>query len=141
MKLRTIESPWGRQVTEAALVSAYSVSQCTNIAYLLSRVGDKWLVLIILKLRERSMRFNELKRSIDGISQRMLTLTLRHMERDGLVARTVTPSVPPRVDYALTAVGRSLADPVQALGDWAFANQPLIAAAQARYDAKVDAEA
>ncbi|MBB5714130.1 winged helix-turn-helix transcriptional regulator [Sphingomonas aerophila] len=109
---------------------------CLKITQVLSRIGDKWTVLIIILLRERAYRFNELKRSIDGISQRMLTLTLRNMERDGLVTRTVTPSIPPRVDYELTDIGRSLAGPVKILGDWAFEHLGRIAAAQAMFDAK-----
>jgi DNA-binding HxlR family transcriptional regulator len=109
---------------------------CLKITQVLSRIGDKWTVLIIILLRERGYRFNELKRGIDGISQRMLTLTLRNMERDGLVTRTVTPSIPPRVDYELTDVGRSLAGPVKILGDWAFEHLGRIAAAQATFDAR-----
>lgn len=109
---------------------------CLKITQVLSRIGDKWTVLIIILLRERGYRFNELKRGIDGISQRMLTLTLRNMERDGLVTRTVTPSIPPRVDYELTDIGRSLAGPVKILGDWAFQHLGRIAAAQATFDAK-----
>ncbi len=109
---------------------------CLKVTQLLSRVGDKWTVLIIVLLCERGYRFNDLKRGIDGISQRMLTLTLRNMERDGLVTRTVTPSIPPRVDYELTEIGRSLALPVRILCDWAFANLGSVAAAQALYDAK-----
>ena len=111
---------------------------CLKVTQVLSRIGDKWTVLIIILLRERGYRFNDLKRGIDGISQRMLTLTLRNMERDGLVTRTVTPSIPPRVDYELTDIGRSLAGPVKILGDWAFENLGWIAVAQARYDAKED---
>jgi DNA-binding HxlR family transcriptional regulator len=83
-------------------------------------------------------RFNEIKRAINGISQRMLTLTLRGLERDGLVTRTVTPSIPPRVDYELTALGHSLFAPIDALGAWAFANRPEIEAARARFDAAND---
>lgn len=109
---------------------------CLKITQVLSRIGDKWTVLIIILLRERGYRFNELKRGIDGISQRMLTLTLRNMERDGLVTRTVTPSIPPRVDYELTDIGQSLAGPVKILGDWAFEHLGRIAAAQAMFDAR-----
>lgn len=111
---------------------------CLKVTQVLSRIGDKWTVLVIIMLRERGYRFNELKRAIDGISQRMLTLTLRNMERDGLVTRTVTPSIPPRVDYELTDVGMSLADPVKMLGEWAFQNLTRIASAQASYDARAD---
>jgi DNA-binding HxlR family transcriptional regulator len=111
---------------------------CLKFAQVLSRIGDKWTVLIIILLSERGYRFNDLKRGIDDISQRMLTLTLRNMERDGLVTRTVTPSIPPRVDYELTDIGRSLAGPVKILGEWAFANLQGVAAARALYDAKKD---
>ncbi|WP_225032181.1 winged helix-turn-helix transcriptional regulator [Paraburkholderia sp. XV] len=109
---------------------------CLKVSQVIGRIGDKWTVMVIILLRQRRHRFNELKREIDGISQRMLTLTLRNMERDGLVTRTVTPSIPPRVDYELTDVGRSLAEPVKVLGDWAFQNLRHIAAAQASYDAR-----
>lgn len=107
---------------------------CLKVSQVLSRIGDKWSVLVIMLLRPKPMRFSELKRGIEGISQRMLTLTLRNLERDGLVTRTVTPSIPPRVDYALTDMGRSLAKPVEALGAWAFANIGEIRAAQGRFD-------
>ena len=107
---------------------------CASVAPVLARVGDKWSMLIVMLLGAGPVRFNELKRRIDGISQRMLSLTLRGLERDGLVSRTVTPSVPLRVDYALTDLGRSLSEPVSALGLWAQANYPAILAAQWRYD-------
>jgi DNA-binding HxlR family transcriptional regulator len=126
-------------VTDTALEQPqirHETSACLKITQVLSRIGDKWTVLVIVLLRERGYRFNELKRGIDGISQRMLTLTLRSMERDGLVTRTVTASIPPRVDYELTDVGLSLAGPVKILGDWAAENLAGIAAAQAAYDAK-----
>jgi DNA-binding HxlR family transcriptional regulator len=110
--------------------------ECMKVSQVLSRLGDKWSVLVIMMLRERSQRFSELKRGIEDISQRMLTLTLRNLERDGLVSRTVTPSIPPRVDYELTPLGRSLAEPVQALGMWVFRNIGALSAAQARYDAR-----
>src|ERR1044071_10404101 len=90
---------------------------CRAVSGILARVGDKWSVLIIMRLGEGSRRFNEIKRMIGGISQRMLTLTLRNLERDGLVKRTVTPSIPPRVDYELTDLGRDLLIPVAALGE------------------------
>ena len=110
--------------------------ECMKVSQVLSRLGDKWSVLVIMMLRERSQRFSELKRGIEDISQRMLTLTLRNLERDGLVSRTVTPSIPPRVDYELTPLGLSLAEPVQALGMWVFQNIGELSAAQARYDAR-----
>ncbi len=87
-----------------------------------------------MALGDGPKRFNELKRIIDGVSQRMLTLTLRGLERDGLVTRTVFPTIPPRVDYELTELGRGLADPVQALGKWAFAHLPEIEGARTRFD-------
>ena len=87
-----------------------------------------------MKLADGPVRFNALLRAVEGISQRMLTRTLRNLERDGLVSRTVTPTVPPRVDYALTQLGASLREPVDALGDWAVANREAIAAARVRFD-------
>lgn len=110
-------------------------NDCRAISGVLNRVGDKWSVLVIMRLGEGSRRFNEIKRMIGGISQRMLTLTLRGLERDGLVKRTVTPTVPPRVDYELTELGRDLLGPVKALGDWAIRHQPCIEAARAHFDA------
>lgn len=100
----------------------------------LGRVGDKWSILVVAVLRDGPMRFNELRRSIDGISQRMLTRTLRSLERDGLVARTVTPTTPPRVDYELTRLGRTLLDPITALAEWAEKNRPAIRASRGRFD-------
>lgn len=100
----------------------------------LSRVGDKWSILVVAVLRDGSMRFNDLRRSIDGISQRMLTLTLRGLERDGLVTRTVTPTTPPRVDYALTRLGRTLLDPIMALADWAETNRTAIQTSRQKFD-------
>ncbi|WP_246268491.1 winged helix-turn-helix transcriptional regulator [Nonomuraea typhae] len=101
----------------------------------LDRVGDKWSVLVMHLLGSGSKRYSELQRAIDGISQRMLTLTLRSLERDGLVERTVTPSSPPRVDYALTPVGRTLSTQVAALIDWADRHREYVAASRVRYDA------
>ena len=109
---------------------------CRNVTPVLNRVGDKWSMLIVMILTDGPKRFSELKRAIDGISQRMLTLTLRGLERDGLVSRTVTPTIPPRVDYELTELGRSLREPVRALGDWAIAHIACIRAAQERFDAE-----
>jgi DNA-binding HxlR family transcriptional regulator len=111
---------------------------CRTISTLLARIGDKWTVLVVTELGEGSKRFNELRRQIPSVSQRMLTLTLRNLERDGLVSRTVTPIIPPRVDYALTDLGRSLLKPVSALGDWALQHVEAIHEAQARFDAAQD---
>ena len=108
-------------------------SGCEKVGPVLARVGDKWSMFIVMLLGDGPVRFNELKRRVHGISQRMLSLTLRNLERDGLVSRTVTPSVPVRVDYALTDLGRSLAVPVRELGLWARANHDEIAAARERY--------
>jgi DNA-binding HxlR family transcriptional regulator len=112
---------------------------CQAVSEVLSRVGDKWSVLVVSILGRGPMRFNELKRTIDGISQRMLTLTLRALERDGLVTRTVFPSVPPRVEYELTSLGRSLLSPVSALAQWAIAHRGAIDGARKTFDAKGDA--
>jgi DNA-binding HxlR family transcriptional regulator len=97
-------------------------------------IGDKWSVLVVSLLGDGPLRFSELRRTIGGISQRMLTLTLRGLERDGLLSRTVFPTVPPRVDYALTALGRSLLAPVRELGGWARTNLAEIEAARQRFD-------
>ena len=111
---------------------------CRTISTLLSRIGDKWTVLVVTTLGEGPRRFNELRREIPSVSQRMLTLTLRNLERDGLVNRTVTPTIPPRVDYELTALGRSLQQPVLALATWALKHVDDIHGAQARFDAAQD---
>ena len=111
---------------------------CRTISTLLSRIGDKWTVLVVATLGDGPRRFNELRREIPRVSQRMLTLTLRNLERDGLVNRTVTPSIPPRVDYELTALGHSLLTPVNALTQWALDNIATIHAAHAQFDAAQD---
>jgi DNA-binding HxlR family transcriptional regulator len=108
--------------------------QCPRISQVLSRIGEKWSVLIIIMLAQRPRRFSELKRAIGGISQRMLTLSLRGLERDGLVKRTVFPVVPPRVEYELTPLGRSLHSPVSALGEWALGHLDEIDAARREFD-------
>ena len=109
-------------------------ADCRAVSDVLARVGDKWSVLVVTRLGGAPLRFNELRRSIGGISQRMLTLTLRGLERDGLITRTVFPTVPPRVEYALTALGRDLLQPVSALGDWALRNGAKIARARDQFD-------
>jgi DNA-binding HxlR family transcriptional regulator len=109
---------------------------CTTIREVLARVGDKWSVLVITLLGERTMRFSELQRSIEGISQRMLTLTVRQLERDGLVERVVFPVVPPRVEYSLTALGTTLLDPLVALARWADVHRADINAARGEYEAR-----
>ncbi len=124
------------EVTDSAGAPLHG--DCSKVSEILSRVGDKWSVLIIMMLSDGPQRFNALRRSIGGISQRMLSLTLRGLERDGLVTRTVFPTVPPRVDYELTALGESLRVSVQALGAWAFEHQPAVAAAREAFDARED---
>ena len=111
---------------------------CRTISTLLARIGDKWTVLVVQTLGEGPRRFNELRREIPSVSQRMLTLTLRNLERDGLVNRTVTPTIPPRVDYELTGLGQSLLKPVLGLANWALENVETIHAAQARFDTERD---
>ena len=108
---------------------------CRAVSEVLSRVGDKWTVLVVSTLGDGPKRFNELRRALGSISQRMLTLTVRGLERDGLVIRTVFPTNPPRVDYELTDLGRSLLDPVSALGAWARHNRLAIQDARQRFDA------
>jgi DNA-binding HxlR family transcriptional regulator len=116
--------------------NAHLDGDCRGVAAVLARVGDKWSVLVIMLLGGGPRRFNELKRMIGGISQRMLTLTLRGLERDGLVTRTVFPTIPPRVDYELTDLGRGLSKPVLALGEWAMEHQTQIQDARMRFDLK-----
>src|SRR5438309_11688195 len=111
-------------------------ADCRGVASILARVGDKWSVFVIMMLSGGPKRFNELKRMINGISQRMLTLTLRGLERDGLITRTIFPTIPPRVDYELTDLGRGLQQPVKALGQWAFEHQPEIQGAREKFDAR-----
>src|SRR5579884_283912 len=108
---------------------------CRAVSEVLSRVGDKWTVLVVSTLGDGPKRFNQLRKALGSISQRMLTLTLRALERDGLVTRTVYPTVPPRVEYALTKLGRSLLEPVSELSLWARKHRAAIAEARARFDA------
>ncbi|GAA5033335.1 winged helix-turn-helix transcriptional regulator [Microbacterium fluvii] len=102
----------------------------------LDRIGDKWSLLVIGTLRDERLRFSELQRHIPGISQRMLTLTLRQLERDGLITRTVHAEVPPRVEYELTELGATLIEVATALAEWAIARHPLIEQSRAAYDAR-----
>lgn len=104
------------------------------IREVLDRVGDKWSLLVVSTLREQRLRFTELQRHIPGISQRMLTLTLRQLERDGLITRTVFAEVPPRVEYELTELGGTLIEHAIALGSWAIDNRARIESARAAYD-------
>jgi DNA-binding HxlR family transcriptional regulator len=118
---------------------AHESTDCRGVASILARVGDKWSVFVIMLLGDGPRRFNEIKRMVGGISQRMLTLTLRGLERDGLVTRTVFPTIPPRVDYELTDLGRGLWQPVEALCKWASEHQAEIEAARAKFDGRNDA--
>ena len=110
--------------------------ECQSISEVLARVGDKWTVLVVSLLGDGPMRFSELRRAVDGISQKMLTTTLRNLVRDGFCTRTVFATVPPRVEYELTKLGRDLLVPVKALGDWAVANRERIDAARRHFDAR-----
>ncbi len=127
-----MSEPGHMAVTEPGLQP--ESEDCRAVSAILVRIGDKWSVLIVALLGGGPRRFNEIKRMVGGISQRMLTLTLRGLERDGLVTRTVTPTNPPRVDYALTDIGLSLWQPVEALGNWARANRTKIESARRNFD-------
>src|SRR5436190_16718169 len=109
---------------------------CPAVRDVLDRVGDKWSVLIVELLGDGPMRFSELRRSVEGISQRMLTLTLRGLERDGLIDRTVFPEIPPRVEYELTRLGKTLLEPIQGLAEWAERARTPIQEARAKFDGK-----
>ena len=108
--------------------------ECVSINEVLTRVGDKWSLQIISRLGERTLRHTELKRSVEGISQRMLTLTLRQLERDGLVQRTVYPTVPPKVEYRLSDFGRTILVPVTELANWALTYRLDLQAAREAFD-------
>ena len=112
--------------------------ECTKISEILGRIGDKWTVLIVMELRTHKLRFNEIKRAVEGISQQMLTRTLRALERDGMVERTVYPTVPVQVEYELTPLGHSLSKPVIPIGNWARANLPEIERHRQKHDVKMN---
>jgi DNA-binding HxlR family transcriptional regulator len=109
-------------------------AKCLAVREVLNRIGDKWSVQVVGMLGDGRKRFSELRHGIDGISQRMLTLTLKGLERDGLITRTVYPTIPLRVEYELTKLGRSLVKPITALADWAGDNREKIQSARDRYD-------
>ncbi|WP_045835414.1 helix-turn-helix domain-containing protein [Hyphomicrobium sp. 99] len=111
---------------------------CRAVADVLARIGDKWTVYVVGLLSNGPMRFNEIRRSVGSISQRMLTLTLRGLERDGLVTRTVFPTIPPRVDYELTDLGRTLICILGPLGQWAMENRETVEKARASFDARAE---
>jgi DNA-binding HxlR family transcriptional regulator len=114
--------------------------ECKRFSGVLSLIGDKWTVMIVMTLIERPRRFSEIKRTIGGVSQQMLARTLRALERDGMVARTVHPTVPPQVEYALTALGRSLADPIRELGYWAGSHIAEIESNRSAFDEARDSK-
>jgi DNA-binding HxlR family transcriptional regulator len=114
----------------------WDVREDCEVRQILDRIADKWSLLVIALLDCQSLRFTQLRREIDGISQRMLSVTLRQLERDGLVSRTVHPVVPPRVDYALTPLGRTLHQTIKSLVTWTEQHQEEIIAARAAYDAR-----
>ncbi|MFL5072217.1 MAG: winged helix-turn-helix transcriptional regulator [Xanthobacteraceae bacterium] len=127
---------WRRQEGTPVIPGNLHVAEdCRAVSEVLARVGDKWTVLVVSLLGDGPKRFNEIRRGLGSISQRMLTLTLRGLERDGLVTRTVYPTIPPRVDYELTELGHSLLRPVSGLGLWARQNRSAIEAARRRFDA------
>ena len=113
--------------------NSHDTDSCRAVADVLARIGDKWTVYIVRLLAAGPMRFNEMRREVSAISQRMLSLTLRGLERDGLVTRTVTPSIPPRVDYELTPKGLTLIAPLKAVGQWALENRDYVESARLKY--------
>jgi DNA-binding HxlR family transcriptional regulator len=117
-------------------VSDIESHDCRAVSRILSRIGDKWSVLVVSLLGKGPLRFSALRRQIDGISQKMLTATLRSLERDGFVTRTVFPTTPPQVEYELTELGRELLCPVGALAQWAIANQARVDEARRTFDAR-----
>ena len=112
-------------------------ANCRQVGEILNRVGDKWTMQVVVALRDRPRRFNDLKRQVDGISQQMLTRTLKMLERDGMVERTVRATSPPQVDYVLTELGRSLSEPVRQLAQWALAHLQTVHDHRLRYDANL----
>ena len=140
MKDGTSKSPRHTTDTDTETETETETDPACEVRNILDRIADKWSLLVIFVLADGTRRFSELRREIDGISQRMLTLTLRQLEREGLVTRTVFPVVPPRVDYELTPLGSTLLDTIQSLVAWAGEHGHEIAAARAAYDARVAAE-
>ena len=128
----------GRRKQEGTAVipgNLHVAEDCRAVSEVLARVGDKWTILVVSELGQGPKRFNEIRRALGSISQRMLTLTLRGLERDGLVTRTVFPTIPPKVEYELTRLGRSLLEPVSGIGLWARQNRSAIQEARKRFDA------
>lgn len=119
--------------THKRVRTEHDKENCRVVVEMLSRIGDKWTVMVVGALSEGTMRYTELQRSIEGISQRMLTLTLKGLEEDGLVLRTVHPTIPPRVEYTLTPMGRTLTKPLFALYQWTMENRPAMLEARKAY--------
>ncbi len=117
-------------------IETHSSGRCQQANEVLSLIGDKWSVQIVMVLGAGRKRFTEIKQAVDGISQKMLTVTLRALERDGYISRKVFPVIPPRVEYDLTDLGRELAVPLRALGAWAIANHDRVVEARRAYDAR-----
>ncbi|MER7177650.1 winged helix-turn-helix transcriptional regulator [Streptomyces mesophilus] len=127
-------APSGPSVEDPVIVCETPQDEC-GVRDVLDRLGDKWSMYIMVELTAGTLRFKELQRRIHGdVSQRMLTLTLRRLERDGLVTRTVYATVPPQVEYALTGMGRSMSHLLKSLSDWSIAHRPAIAEARSAYD-------
>ncbi len=128
----------GVTVGKPASPGDHTPDSCRGVTDILNRVGDKWTVNVVRHLGVRTMRFSELRRALDGVSQKMLTTTLRGLERDGFVTRTIYPTIPPKVEYQLTELGRDLWAPVAALGQWAHDNRSRVEAARKTFDLKSD---
>ena len=116
-------------------------TDCRPVAEILSRIGDKWSVMLVMELSSGTRRFSELRRTLHGISQKMLTISLRGLERDGFVRRIIHPTIPPKVEYQLTQLGRELAIPVRALGEFAIENRERVLAARERFDGGLETAA
>ncbi len=141
MEVGTVKEPGYCEHTEGDTDPfQWDTREDCEVRQILDRIADKWSLLVIALLDDRTLRFSELRREIDGVSQRMLTLTLRQLERDGIVRRTVYPVVPPRVDYDLTPMGRSLHETIRALVTWTETHQADIATARENYDTRAAAE-
>lgn len=122
---------------ETALLRPYDVySEACPTRLVLERLADKWVALVLVRLADRPLRFNQLRREIEGVSQKVLSQTLKRLERDGLIARQAFPTVPVTVEYSITPLGRTLAETVEALARWAEAHIESVLAAQAAYDAQ-----
>ena len=121
--------------TPPSRADVHGAGDCRHLADILSRIGDRWTLPVVVSLHDEAMRFNQLRRAVRGISQQMLTRTLRNLERDGMVVRTVHPTVPPQVEYALTPLGLSLAGEALRIGSWIETHLEEIDANRQRYDA------